>query len=189
MMGHLAIDFSRFTFVDIGSGKGRALLLASEFPFEQIVGVEILDSLHRIAEENVRLFASKTPSSVAIRCLCEDAQNWVFPTRPLVVYLFNPLLETGLLDLMAKLERSLKQDPRPAYVLYHNPVFDDSLGQTAAGFKKLLATEQYRIYAYLPASARLALRSPGKMEDWDASKVSDGKPEMPSTKATDPGSG
>src|SRR5215475_6687140 len=34
---NLPIDFGRFTFVDVGTGKGRALLLASEYPFCRIV--------------------------------------------------------------------------------------------------------------------------------------------------------
>ena len=32
-MGALGIDFKRFTFVDVGAGKGRALLLAAAYGF------------------------------------------------------------------------------------------------------------------------------------------------------------
>ena len=53
MMAILPIDFREFTFVDLGSGKGRTLLMASEYPFRRIVGVEILPELHRAAEENI----------------------------------------------------------------------------------------------------------------------------------------
>ena len=48
MMASLPIDFSEFTFMDLGSGKGRTLLMASEYPFRRIVGVEILPELHRL---------------------------------------------------------------------------------------------------------------------------------------------
>ena len=51
MMSSLPIAFSEFTFVDLGSGKGRTLLMASEYPFRRIVGVEILPELHRAAEK------------------------------------------------------------------------------------------------------------------------------------------
>ena len=37
----LDIRFEDFTFVDLGSGKGRVLFMASEFSFRKIIGVEI----------------------------------------------------------------------------------------------------------------------------------------------------
>jgi len=47
MMASLPIEFNEFTFVDLGSGKGRTLLMASEYPFKKIVGVELIADLHR----------------------------------------------------------------------------------------------------------------------------------------------
>ena len=41
------LNFRDFTFVDLGSGKGRTLLMASDYPFRRIVGVELLPSLHK----------------------------------------------------------------------------------------------------------------------------------------------
>src|SRR5262245_61303392 len=40
MLAEVGADYSGFTFVDFGAGKGRALLLASEYPFAKIIGVE-----------------------------------------------------------------------------------------------------------------------------------------------------
>jgi len=54
MLASIKIDFRNFTFIDLGSGKGRVLLLASDYPFRQIVGVELLPALNRIAQENLR---------------------------------------------------------------------------------------------------------------------------------------
>ena len=50
MMAQLAIDFRDFALLDLGSGKGRALLMASDYPFRRIIGVELLPELHAIAE-------------------------------------------------------------------------------------------------------------------------------------------
>jgi len=36
MMASLPIEFDQFTFIDLGSGKGRTLLMASEYPFMKI---------------------------------------------------------------------------------------------------------------------------------------------------------
>ena len=46
-------DFHDFVFVDLGSGKGRTLLMASDYPFRRIVGVELLPALHQAAQENL----------------------------------------------------------------------------------------------------------------------------------------
>ena len=42
-----------YGFVDVGAGKGRALLLAAELPFRKIIGVELNEELTRIAQKNV----------------------------------------------------------------------------------------------------------------------------------------
>ena len=58
IMASLPIEFEQFAFVDLGSGKGRTLLMASEYPFKRIVGVELIAELHRAAEENIRDYRS-----------------------------------------------------------------------------------------------------------------------------------
>src|ERR1017187_10137955 len=51
-------DFHDFVFIDLGSGKGRTLLMASDYPFRRIVGVELLPALHRAAQENLSRYRS-----------------------------------------------------------------------------------------------------------------------------------
>ena len=57
----------------------------------------------------------------AVEAVCGDAREFVFPTGPLVVYLFNPLTEAGIEDVVANLAQSLRQYPRAVYLLYRNP--------------------------------------------------------------------
>ena len=45
-----------YTFLDIGAGKGRAVLLASEFPFRQIIGVELNPAMATIAQSNADIW-------------------------------------------------------------------------------------------------------------------------------------
>ena len=101
MMASLPIAFDQFTFVDLGSGKGRTLLMASEYPFRKIVGVELIAELHRAAEENIRAYHSATQRCSQIEAVCADACEFPFPADPLVLYLFNPLPESGLRRLIA----------------------------------------------------------------------------------------
>jgi hypothetical protein len=145
-LGGKPIEFDRFTFVDIGSGKGRTLLMASEYPFRKIVGVELIAELHDAAEENIRAYHSATQRCRQIEAVCADACEFVFPETPLVFYLFNPLPESGMKRLMARLEKSLAANPRPVWILYHNPLLEHVIGE-GAGFARVGGTEQYSIYS------------------------------------------
>ena len=129
MLGSLPIDFSEFTFVDVGSGKGRTLLMASEYPFRRIVGVEVLPELDRAAQENIRSFKSPAQCCMQIESVCADAREFVLPEEPLVLYLFNPLAEAALRGMIGR----LKQSPRPLWVVYHNPLLDSGVGLAGAG--------------------------------------------------------
>src|SRR5277367_2003445 len=100
MMASLPIAFDQFTFVDIGSGKGRTLLMASEYPFKRIVGVELLPELNQIALENLAHYKSESRKCFVLEAVCGDAADLPFPVEPLVLYLFNPLPETGLRRMM-----------------------------------------------------------------------------------------
>ncbi|HTW58586.1 MAG TPA: class I SAM-dependent methyltransferase [Terriglobales bacterium] len=140
------LNYADFTFVDLGSGKGRTLLMASDYPFRRIVGVELLPSLDRIARENLSRYKSESQRCFAIESLCGDATGFPLPDGPLVIYLFNPFPEAGLQRVMANLELSLSAHPRPAYVLYHNPLLEQVLGESRA-LQKIGATHQYSIYA------------------------------------------
>jgi SAM-dependent methyltransferase len=139
------IEFREFTFVDMGSGKGRVLLMAANYPFRRVLGVELLPALHRVAQDNLSSYKSESQRCFAIEAVCGDAREFVFPNEPLVLYLFNPLPEPGLIAMMANLDRSLSQHPRTVYVLYHNPLLEHVLADHAA-FTKIGGTHQYSIF-------------------------------------------
>jgi SAM-dependent methyltransferase len=68
-------EWERFTFVDLGSGKGRALLLASRFPFRKIVGVE----LSAVAAANIKLMAAPWQRCREMEAICADAATFDYP--------------------------------------------------------------------------------------------------------------
>lgn len=143
----LAIDYSQFEFVDLGSGKGRTLLMASEYPFQRIVGVEAVPVLHRVAVENIRRYKSLTQRCFDLESLCGDARDFQFPPWPLVVFLFNPLPEAGLRLVMANLRASLREHPRPLYAVYHNPLLEHVLAEDG-GLRRLHGDMRCAIYAF-----------------------------------------
>jgi SAM-dependent methyltransferase len=139
------VDFRDFVFVDLGSGKGRTLLMASDYPFRRIVGVELLPALHQAAQENLSKYRSESQKCFAMEAICGDATEFPFPAEPIMLYLFNPFRESGLRRAIANLEQSLRDDPRAVYVLYHNPLLEHVLSESAA-LKKIGGTHRYAIY-------------------------------------------
>jgi len=138
--------FGDFTFIDLGSGKGRVLLMASDYPFRRIIGVELLPALHQIAQENLAKYRSESQRCLVLESICGDATEFQFPAEPIVLYLFNPFPESGLRKVLANLEQSLREHPRACYVLYHNPLLEHVLGSCAA-LRKIVGTEQCSVYS------------------------------------------
>lgn len=153
MVGGLKIDYSRFVFLDLGSGKGRTLLMASDYPFLRILGVEVLPELHRVAQENVRKYRSDQQTCFRIEPILADARDFDFPLEPLVVYLFNPFPQPILESVLTRLQRSVRENPRPVYLLYHNPLLESVLAKRTV-FEKSGGTHQYVVYSNATENAR-----------------------------------
>lgn len=111
----LQIDFEQFTFVDIGCGKGRALLVASQFPFGRLLGLEIASELCDIARTNI---ARRHDWAARISIVEQDAAAFTFPEGPLVLYLYDPFRAPQLRRFLKNLERQLMRSPRSVYLLY-----------------------------------------------------------------------
>jgi SAM-dependent methyltransferase len=122
LLDESALRFEDLVFVDLGSGKGRVLLLASESPFRRIVGVELSPALHRIAERNVRLYRSPTQRCTRFELLCMDAADYRLPEEEALVYLFQPFPKETLARVIENLRESLRARPRRLAVAYVNPI-------------------------------------------------------------------
>lgn len=146
MLSAIGIDFRGFTFIDVGSGKGRVLLMAADYPFLRILGVELLPALHRIARENIREYKSDRQQCCSIESICQDGRDFEFPAEPTVLYLFNPLPEAGLVRVLGNLERSLRDVPRRVHVIYHNPLLEHVLAGSPA-LRRTGGTHQYVVYS------------------------------------------
>lgn len=105
----LPINPAEVTFVDLGSGKGKALLLAAEHGFKRIVGVEFSPSLHATAQRNIRKYLARTRRDCKIESVCMDAADYLMPAGTLVVYFFNPFQREVVQTVLSQL-RGLKQE-------------------------------------------------------------------------------
>ena len=141
----LPVSVAGFTFIDLGSGKGRTLLMASSFPFRRIVGVELLPELNTIAVQNIARYRSDQQKCFAIESHAGDARHFDFPAGPTVLYLFNPFPEHALRQVLANLHQSLLASSRPAYVIYHN-LIQEEVFHELAWLQQIHRTHQYAVY-------------------------------------------
>ena len=79
-----------YTFIDLGAGMGRAMLLAAEYPFRAVVGVELHPTLARIARGNLAKWRAAGRARAPVRFHCRDAAEFPLPPGPCVAFLFNP---------------------------------------------------------------------------------------------------
>jgi len=117
-------------FVDLGCGKGRPLLVASELPFRDIVGVELSPELARVARANAALIAARYPQRTPIRVEVGDATAFPVPAGNVVLFLYHPFGREQVQKVVRAAEAALAAERRAIYIVYYNPVngacFDDS---------------------------------------------------------------
>jgi hypothetical protein len=119
-MRSVHVDFRQFTFVDYGSGKGKALFLASAYPFVEIVGIEFAQPLHEIALRNIAKYDDPQQQCRRIRSECVDALAFRPPPAPLVCFFFNPFDEATMTVVLDRLRASVRDVPRDVFVVYSN---------------------------------------------------------------------
>jgi hypothetical protein len=109
-------------FLDIGAGKGRAMLLASQFPFLRVEGVELNADLAGIAANNIALWQQDaTAEALAPLALHHaDATKHPLPTEPTLAFLFHPFELPILRRFLRHVETSLAAHPRAFDLLYAN---------------------------------------------------------------------
>jgi SAM-dependent methyltransferase len=145
MQNLTTVDFETFTFIDLGSGKGRALLLAAMYPFAHIVGVEVQPELDAIARDNIARFHEAGQQCESIESLCGDAREYCFPLTNIVLYLFNPFPDYVLREVLMNLVTSARRSPRSIFVLYNAP-FEKQEFERIPELQQYYETSQYQLY-------------------------------------------
>jgi hypothetical protein len=149
ILNSLSISYEEFLFIDLGSGKGRALLLASHFPFKGIIGVELSANLHRIAGRNIQIYRDELQQCHKIQSVCANAVNYEIPYEKIVFYLFNPFDEYVMCAALSNIEDSIHRYPRDIYIAYLKPVYRDVFDR-AAFLQIAKETARYVIYKNKP---------------------------------------
>jgi SAM-dependent methyltransferase len=116
---HPALE--NYSFVDLGCGKGRAVMMASEFRFRGVVGVELHPALAGIAETNVAVWTAARRAVCPVRIVCRDATEFAFPDGPCLLYLFNPFAAPVMKRLIERIESDFAGRPGMLDLIYFNP--------------------------------------------------------------------
>jgi hypothetical protein len=121
VVSNLPVQLTDYNFIDLGAGKGLALLLAAKYPFQSITGVEYSKVLADMAAENISEYQEHNGGHSSIQCVWGDAASFDFPHKPTVLYLFNPFQGKVMDCVIKNIENSLKATPRDLWVIYGIP--------------------------------------------------------------------
>ena len=148
-----------FTFVDMGAGMGRAVLLASEYPFREAVGVELHPTLARIARRNAAIWREAGRALAPMRVVKGDAVEFRYPDGPCIAFLFNPFGAPVLRRLLTKLARGFSGRAGELDILYVNNEHEPVL-EAQAGFSRVFKGEVRRSRADAIADHRILANQP-----------------------------
>jgi 16S rRNA G966 N2-methylase RsmD len=108
-----------FTFVDIGSGKGKVLLSALGMPFKHIVGVEYSSYLSRIAEQNVASARLLKRRCSSVEIICSDAVLYPIPEEPTIFFFANPFGYDIMERVLSNITTSYWKVPRSMFLIFY----------------------------------------------------------------------
>ena len=138
-------------FVDLGSGKGRALLLASQHRFKRVVGLEFCSRLCAQARANVDLFRQKARACAPIEIVETDVTRYRFRGDENVFYLFHPFDSLVLSQVLESIGRSIEEKPRKIWLIYNTPEHREVIEQAGLFAPPFHVYEsggtEFRVYA------------------------------------------
>ena len=141
------IEHDRFTFVDFGAGKGRVLMMACEYPFKQVIGVELSRKLHATASRNYNIGFAK----------------WVEPNNA-------DLLQRDA-DDMAKQEKGMPTVPFTlALELKTNPFMDSRFSLIRSGYTIKRSRTSVHLRRRWSVKMKLSGRIMRSAEEWEMSR-------------------
>lgn len=128
----------RYTFVDLGAGKGRAMLVASEFDFREVVGVELNPAMADAAQRNIDIWQAShredetSPRLAPIHLYQQDALEFELPRTHTLLFLFHPFEAPVVRALLRRIETQFAKRPGALDILYVNAECADLLDHNPA---------------------------------------------------------
>lgn len=145
ILKELNLDYSNISFIDFGSGKGRAILLASALKFKKIIGIEFSELLNNIAKENIKKYCGKKLCD-NFELICMDAAKYSIPIDDnLVLFFYNPFSQLVMEKVAHNIINSFQQKPRRIVIIYFEPVYQNAFNNISF-LTKIKVNEKLCIY-------------------------------------------
>lgn len=113
------------TFVDVGCGKGKVLLLAADYGFQRVVGLEFSHELCEVARKNVAAYRERRSGAADVEIVECDAAHYQIRDDESVFYMFNPFDGNMMAGFLGNVVASMERRPRRVWLIYHNPTCRD----------------------------------------------------------------
>lgn len=126
-------------FLDIGSGKGRAMCVAAYHEFTQVTGIDFSKELCKMATENLEITKKQFPI-LEYQVINNDAFYYEIPASVDCIFLFNPFDEMIMSAVIENIEISLQESPRDLFIIYLNPLHKKQF--TNNGFEEIFYTNK-----------------------------------------------
>jgi SAM-dependent methyltransferase len=135
----LPLRHQEYHLIDLGCGKGRTLLVASQYPFRKITGVELSPLTVRIAARNLeRNTRRHTAQCKDVDVRCENAATFHMPPGNLLVTMYNPFLGKTFEQVVQNLHAAALTDPaRRILIAYINPWLCEQTLEKSGCFHKV----------------------------------------------------
>jgi len=117
------------TYVDIGAGKARMLIIAAEHGFKKVLGIEYVPSLAQTGVENCET-ALKDMKDVEWANLAIDGTKMKYPDTDLLVFVNNSFDRPMFDDWLNNLLKDLKDNPREMVLIYNHSICSHVLDAT-----------------------------------------------------------
>jgi len=161
---------AQYSFLDLGCGKGRPLLVATEFPFKEIVGIELSLALAQIARNNAEIMSNHYSGRRRVRIEVGDATKSPIPSGDVVLFMANPFDEAMIRKMAVRVEAALALEERRIFVVYLNPTF--------GGCFDAVASLRRRFTGQIPC-AREELDTARLVTSWRLSGKAEGRTDTP----------
>lgn len=149
-------DLKRYAFVDFRAGNGRTLLLAAARNFEHATGYAYDSESCAVLEMNLAQYSRSYIACRDVRALRGDRDGISIPLQPAVLFFPDSLSLGHLGAVLSHLSASLRQCPRPIYLIFENSGPERGLDQIRL-FRKLPLPVLNRMKARLFSPSNIAV--------------------------------
>jgi len=163
VMQHIKIRANKDVFLDYGSGMGRVLIMAANYPFRKVISVELSPKLNRTALSNIQNIRKKLKCK-DIEVVQADASAYCLPPEVTVIYFYAPFSGETLNRVLDNVQNSLILEPRKLTIICRNPYyFEKELHRhnwlTKCAEYRDLSRHTYVIYEYKPQTCSMNMKS------------------------------